>query len=111
MAAGSQINIPTLSARFNKQASYHFRKKVQSAYGNIHDCLNRREEMDILEHLSLDELLNFTLEIMATCMSQCFTALQEYFNVIYLFSYDAKYKRQLRKRKNEAWLKNGPGTQ
>lgn len=56
--------------------------------------------MEGIEPATFDEFLHFTLENMATCMTQGLKMLHHYLNAMGILSYNAIDKRQLWKRKN-----------
>lgn len=100
MAGESRFDHSTLSVSFYAQSFYQLRKEVMPDYLNIYDRVNRREGMDRVELATSEGFLKFTLETAATRMSPVLTVLQKYPNGMPLFSYDAKGKSQVWKRKN-----------
>lgn len=103
MRAESCASSSTLSDSFHAQSFSHYGKMVLSAYRDSHNRVRRWKTMDFAEPVSFDKLLDMTLGNMATRMSQGLTVLQQYFNVMHVFNYDAKYKRWLLK-----WMNEGP---
>lgn len=95
MSADSHINNLNLCASSRAQSFFRFGMKVLSAYGDLHDLVDRLKGMDSVEPVSFDESLNFTLGNTETPMSEALTVLQLYLNDMLIFSYEANDERRL----------------
>lgn len=86
LAADSCINIATAFASFRTHSFYNCEKKMLFTDRNLYDRVTRQKAMNGVEPVSFFELLNFTLENMATYMSQGMKVLQQYLIVIRIFN-------------------------
>lgn len=93
--AESHVRHPTVSVYLHVESFYNFRMKVLSAFRDFPDRVNRRNAMDLVEPVSFDEFLNFTVDNAATCASQVLTALQQYLNFMRISNYDANKNSQV----------------
>lgn len=111
MVGDSCIKNEIVSSSFDTHSFCDFEKKVLSAYCVLHDRVFWRKATDGGGVDSFESYLNYTLETMATSMSQGVTVLQQYLKALKIYSYKANAMRGLLKKRNEGGLKRALETE